>query len=229
MWSGSAGSCDPEKAWPAEVRDVSSRGRRRTAGLRVSGTRRRSVRAGRLPGRGEGLLRRGQARTRRAGCSHRSAGLPGRLPVGRERSRAGRESAPYASTLRQHAARPQPGVRSWGRGERCPAPGRGDRHRVELARPRRVSARNDRELAKRPARLATALDVDRALNGAGVVEGPAASSFRSARLPALPRQVRGGPRTGVGGDGSHQPWRFWIDGDPMVSPYRAHVPRRRAT
>ena len=23
------------------------------------------------------------------------------------------------------------------------------------------------------------------------------------------------------------PWRFWIDGDPTVSPYRPHVPRRR--
>ncbi|WP_334665562.1 DNA-3-methyladenine glycosylase [Streptomyces cyaneofuscatus] len=36
-----------------------------------------------------------------------------------------------------------------------------------------------------------------------------------------------GPRTGVGGDGAHQPWRFWIESDPTVSPYRAHVPRRR--
>ena len=36
---------------------------------------------------------------------------------------------------------------------------------AELARIRRLSARNDKELAKGPARLATALDVDRALNG----------------------------------------------------------------
>ncbi|MDX2650554.1 3-methyladenine DNA glycosylase, partial [Streptomyces sp. PA03-1a] len=35
-----------------------------------------------------------------------------------------------------------------------------------------------------------------------------------------------GPRTG--GDGAAHPWRFWIDGDPTVSPYRAHSPRRRA-
>lgn len=36
---------------------------------------------------------------------------------------------------------------------------------AELARTRRLSARNDKELAKGPARLATALDVDRSLDG----------------------------------------------------------------
>jgi DNA-3-methyladenine glycosylase len=36
---------------------------------------------------------------------------------------------------------------------------------VELARTRRLSARHDKELAKGPARLATALDIGRALNG----------------------------------------------------------------
>lgn len=36
---------------------------------------------------------------------------------------------------------------------------------AESARKRRLSARNDKELAKGPARLATALDVDRALDG----------------------------------------------------------------
>lgn len=41
-----------------------------------------------------------------------------------------------------------------------------------LARDRRVSARNDKELAKGPARLATALDVDRDLNGSDLFGGP---------------------------------------------------------
>ena len=36
---------------------------------------------------------------------------------------------------------------------------------ADLARKRRLSARNDKELAKGPARLATALGVDRALDG----------------------------------------------------------------
>ncbi|MFE4454387.1 DNA-3-methyladenine glycosylase [Streptomyces sp. NPDC056796] len=100
---------------------------------------------------------------------------------------------------------------------------------AEKARTRRFSARHDRELAKGPARLATALDVDRALNGADVVAGARRPLSILRGTPPAPDQVRSGPRTGVGGDGSHQPWRFWIDGDPTVSPYRAHVPRRRAT
>ncbi|MFD4034845.1 DNA-3-methyladenine glycosylase [Streptomyces sp. NPDC058637] len=100
---------------------------------------------------------------------------------------------------------------------------------AEMARKRRVSARHDRELAKGPARLATALDVDRALNGSDVIAGPSAPLSVLRGTPPPRDQVRSGPRTGVGGDGSHQPWRFWIDGDPTVSPYRAHAPRRRST
>ncbi|MDX3065299.1 MULTISPECIES: DNA-3-methyladenine glycosylase [Streptomyces] len=100
---------------------------------------------------------------------------------------------------------------------------------AEMARKRRFSARHDRELAKGPARLATALDVDRALDGSDVIAGPKAALSVLRGTPPPRDQVRSGPRTGVGGDGSHQPWRFWIDGDPTVSPYRAHAPRRRST
>ncbi|QGV81337.1 DNA-3-methyladenine glycosylase [Streptomyces ficellus] len=97
----------------------------------------------------------------------------------------------------------------------------------ELARKRRLSARNDRELAKGPARLATALDVDRTLDGTDACAGPSSplSVLTGAPIPAA--QVSNGPRTGVGGEGATHPWRFWIDGDPTVSPYRAHAPRRR--
>ncbi|WP_406412914.1 DNA-3-methyladenine glycosylase [Streptomyces halstedii] len=101
---------------------------------------------------------------------------------------------------------------------------------ADVARKRRFSARHDRELAKGPARLATALDVDRALNGADVIAAPSGPSGPLSVLHGTPPprdQVRSGPRTGVGGDGAHHPWRFWIDGDRTVSPYRAHVPRRR--
>ncbi|MYW09515.1 DNA-3-methyladenine glycosylase [Streptomyces sp. SID2563] len=100
---------------------------------------------------------------------------------------------------------------------------------AELTRKRRVSARNDKELAKGPARLATALDIGRALDGTDAIahEGAELSVLHGA--PPTRDQVRNGPRTGVGGDGAVHPWRFWIDGDPTVSPYRAHVPRRRST
>ncbi|MFF2527022.1 DNA-3-methyladenine glycosylase [Streptomyces liangshanensis] len=100
---------------------------------------------------------------------------------------------------------------------------------AELTRKRRLSARHDRELAKGPARLATALGVDRALNGTDVCDGPDADLAVLAGTPAADDLVRSGPRTGVGGDGAVHPWRFWIDGDPSVSPYRAHAPRRRRT
>ncbi|MGW7370090.1 DNA-3-methyladenine glycosylase [Streptomyces sp. NPDC054841] len=99
----------------------------------------------------------------------------------------------------------------------------------ELAFKRRISARNDKELAKGPARLATALDIDRALDGADVCAGPDAPLRILAGTPPTPDQVRNGPRTGVGGDGAGHPWRYWITDDPTVSPYRAHAPRRRST
>ncbi len=99
----------------------------------------------------------------------------------------------------------------------------------EPARHRRVSARYDKELAKGPARLATALDVDRTLDGTDACDGPGSPLSILTGAPVRPDQVCTGPRTGVGGEGAGRPWRFWIDGDPTVSPYRAHTPRRRGT
>ncbi|TQK43639.1 DNA-3-methyladenine glycosylase [Streptomyces sp. SLBN-118] len=100
---------------------------------------------------------------------------------------------------------------------------------ADHARKRRFSARHDKELAKGPARLATALDVDRVLNGADLCAGGDAPLALLRGTPPDPDLVRSGPRTGVGGDGAHHPWRFWIVDDPTVSPYRAHMRRRRAT
>ncbi|MBA4859783.1 DNA-3-methyladenine glycosylase [Streptomyces sp. PSKA54] len=103
---------------------------------------------------------------------------------------------------------------------------------ADLARKRRLSARTDKELAKGPARLATALGVDRALDGSDICAGPDAPLSILTGTPVRPGQVRNGPRTGVagdGGDGEAHPWRYWIANDPTVSPYRAHTPRRRRT
>ncbi|MEV4437276.1 DNA-3-methyladenine glycosylase [Streptomyces sp. NPDC049585] len=99
---------------------------------------------------------------------------------------------------------------------------------LDLARARRPKARQDRDLARGPARLATALDVDRALNGTDLCAGDGAPLSVLAGTPVTPDQVRNGPRVGVGGDGAHHPWRFWTDGDPTVSQYRPHVPRDRS-
>lgn len=100
---------------------------------------------------------------------------------------------------------------------------------VEQARKRRVSARNDRELAKGPARLATALAVDRSLDGTDLCSGTDSPLSLLTGTPVPPDLRSHGPRTGVGGAGAAHPYRYWITQDPTVSPYRAHAPRRRST
>ncbi|MGW0559303.1 DNA-3-methyladenine glycosylase [Streptomyces sp. NPDC003016] len=99
----------------------------------------------------------------------------------------------------------------------------------EFVRKRRLSARNDNELAKGPARLATGLAIDRALDGTDLCAGPESPLSVLHGTPASTDLVKNGPRTGVGGEGADHPWRFWISGDPTVSPFRAHKPRHRRT
>ncbi|NHA67777.1 DNA-3-methyladenine glycosylase [Phycicoccus flavus] len=84
----------------------------------------------------------------------------------------------------------------------------------------------ERDLARGPARLAVALGLDREHDGLDLLDG----TLVLAQPPADPARVRTGPRVGVsgeGGDGSRFPWRFWLDGEPTVSPYRPAVRRRR--
>ncbi|PWK66327.1 DNA-3-methyladenine glycosylase [Streptomyces sp. CG 926] len=100
---------------------------------------------------------------------------------------------------------------------------------ADLATKRRVSARSPRELAKGPARLATALDVDRSLDGTDLCAGPDSPLSLLTGTPTAADLMSSGPRTGVGGAGAAHPYRFWITNDPTVSPYRAHAPRRRST
>ncbi|MGW3345264.1 DNA-3-methyladenine glycosylase [Nonomuraea rubra] len=90
-----------------------------------------------------------------------------------------------------------------------------------------------RDLARGPARLAVALGLLREHNGLdAILEGsPAGRPHQSAVMlegrPAGLDLIRSGPRTGIS-TAKDTPWRFWIDGDETVSPYRAHVPRRRS-
>lgn len=101
---------------------------------------------------------------------------------------------------------------------------------LDLARRRRPAAATDRDLARGPARLCAALGLTRAEDGARLgAEGSRLSLALPVREPE-PERIRTGPRTGVsgpGGDGERFPWRFWIDSEPTVSPYRAAAPRRR--
>lgn len=103
----------------------------------------------------------------------------------------------------------------------------------ELARSRRTRGTTIipfRDLARGPARLCQALDIDRSLDGADVCvpDSPlrmrwpdASTTGRSAE-----RKVASGPRVGIS-VAAEVPWRFWIEGEPTVSAYRPATPRRR--
>ncbi len=97
---------------------------------------------------------------------------------------------------------------------------------VDLARSRRGPTVPGRDLARGPARLAMALDVDKRAHGSFLLDGSGPVLLTPAPVPAGP--VESGPRVGVAG-GAETPWRFWLAGDPTVSVYRRHTPRRRGT
>ena len=97
---------------------------------------------------------------------------------------------------------------------------------LPLARSRRASAARDRDLARGPARLASALGLDGSHDGQPVSGGALRLTVRGRSLPT--RTLAAGPRVGVageGGDGERYPWRFWVAGDPSVSVYRPAVAR----
>jgi DNA-3-methyladenine glycosylase len=95
---------------------------------------------------------------------------------------------------------------------------------IELARERRTTSRTDADLARGPARLVVALGI--ALNDNGVDLETGDITLELAREESAFEQ---GPRTGVSGAGGtiEYPWRFWIPGDPTVSPYKVSVPKKR--
>jgi DNA-3-methyladenine glycosylase len=113
----------------------------------------------------------------------------------------------------------------------------------------------ERDLARGPGRFCQALGIDRALNGIDVCDPGSPLRVRPAPAPgqpgwSLPRitnrphidndprrgseapagggdlRISTGPRVGVS-SGARRAWRFWLTGDPSVSPYRAHVRRAR--
>lgn len=85
----------------------------------------------------------------------------------------------------------------------------------ELARDRRKQIR-ERDLARGPARLCSALGIDLSDNGADLERS--ALSLRLSSPPA-PDTVSSGPRVGLR-HAADRPWRFWLTGEPTVSAYR---------
>ena len=96
---------------------------------------------------------------------------------------------------------------------------------VELARSRRLTSKTDADLARGPARLCVALGITLGDDGARL-----GREFRLDLSPHPVPDVATGPRTGVSGPGGSDdyPWRFWIPGDPTVSPYKKSVPKKRS-
>jgi DNA-3-methyladenine glycosylase len=95
---------------------------------------------------------------------------------------------------------------------------------IDLARKRRTTSRVDADLARGPARLVVALGIELADNGIGLESGDVTLDLAGERASFLQ-----GPRTGVSGAGgtADYPWRFWIPGDPTVSPYKVSTPKKR--
>lgn len=94
---------------------------------------------------------------------------------------------------------------------------------LELARRRRTTSKRDADLARGPARLTVALGITLSDGGVDLAAGrirlelsDGASEFAT------------GPRTGLSGPGGGDefPWRFWLPGEPSVSPYKRHSPKK---
>lgn len=101
---------------------------------------------------------------------------------------------------------------------------------VEIGRSRRRLAADgsrDRDLARGPARLTQVLAVERTLDGSDVCDPEGNLRIRPGQRSAAGR-VRTGPRTGVAA-AQETPWRYYVDGEPSVSPYRSHARRTSRT
>jgi DNA-3-methyladenine glycosylase len=101
----------------------------------------------------------------------------------------------------------------------------------ELARHRRGfdSARSPRDLARGPARLCQAMGINRSQDGVDLLDPSNELRLRAAvgdERAAEPVKIEAGPRVGVS-QAADILWRFWLGGDPTVSPYRRAVARRK--
>lgn len=91
---------------------------------------------------------------------------------------------------------------------------------LETARQRRPGS-PDRDLARGPARLCRALELDLGQNGARLDTPPLTLEPGPA-----PEDVASGPRVGLR-HASDRAWRFWLPDEPTVSQYRPAVSRPR--
>ncbi|CAD5996981.1 DNA-3-methyladenine glycosylase [Agreia sp. COWG] len=95
---------------------------------------------------------------------------------------------------------------------------------ADLAQAKRGGEVVVRDLARGPARLTKAMGIPLADGGSALDGGVYSLELSTEATP-----VGTSARTGVSGPGgtSDYPWRFFIPGDPTVSPYRPAVSRTR--
>jgi DNA-3-methyladenine glycosylase len=96
---------------------------------------------------------------------------------------------------------------------------------IDVARRRRGAGSRavpDRDLARGPARLCSALAIDVADNGVDLGGGDLTLHLSD---PPDPEAVDCGPRVGLR-EAADRPWRFWLRGEATVSTYRPAAPRR---
>jgi DNA-3-methyladenine glycosylase len=91
---------------------------------------------------------------------------------------------------------------------------------LDVARSRRPTAKSDHALARGPANLVRALGIALGEDGSRLDAAP------FALVPPAPAATGVGAslRTGVSGAGGVEPfaWRFYLSGEPTVSPYKRH-------
>jgi DNA-3-methyladenine glycosylase len=102
---------------------------------------------------------------------------------------------------------------------------------LEIARSRRLGRSGspvvDRDLARGPARLTMALGVTGVEYGTPLLDGTGAVLLRRPVEAVAANDIRSGPRVGIT-VGVDRPWRFWLDGERSVSPFRPRPPRPTA-
>lgn len=96
---------------------------------------------------------------------------------------------------------------------------------VDVARARRPACARDRDLCRGPARLAAALGIDGRCDGVDLFIEGGGIELDLGHPKAAP--ILTSARTGVAGEGAPTPWRFYLPGEPTVSPYRAAASRHR--
>ncbi len=94
---------------------------------------------------------------------------------------------------------------------------------IELAMQRRNAdgvCRTERDLARGPGRLGSALGITHDLNGIDLTSTDQLTLYKpKSRSESIP-DIKSSTRTGVAGDGRHAEWRFYLDGELTVSPHK---------